>query len=102
MEEKHKNTLIKCHVKLVEELEPKKVFPLLIQERVLSQDDQERISKIASRKERSEEFLRILQGCGPCAFDVFVKALENTTQTHLARLLRKGRYYYASPKMSKT
>ncbi len=100
MEKKHRDILTECHVELMQDLEPEKVFPLLIQERVLTEDDQERISKLATRKDRSEELLRKLKGCGPCAFGVFVKALEKT-QSHLACLLREGRYCNASPKMSR-
>ncbi len=90
MEQKHKDILLNCHVALVEDLEPNKVFPHLIQERVLTEDDQQRNQTIATRKDRSEEFLKILKTCGPCAYEEFVKALEQK-QTFLAcLLLREG------------
>ena len=100
MEEKQRDLLSKCHVPLVKDLVPKKLFPHLIQEEVMTSDDKERINKIDKRKRQSEEFLSILPKRGPRAYQEFVKALEEKQPSLACILLREGRYIIPSPKMS--
>ena len=101
MEEKHKDILKRCYVPLMKDLEPKKLFAHLIQERVMTSDDKERISKIDKRKRQSEEFMNILLRRGPRAYQEFVKALEDKQPFLACILLREGTYIIPSPKVSK-
>jgi len=92
MEDKHIDILRRRHVALVRDLEPKRLFAHLIQERVMTPNDQEGINNITTRRSRSEEFLRILPTRGPTAFQQFVKALEEHKPFLACTLLRDGRY----------
>ena len=100
MEEKHRDLLRRCHVRLVEDLVPKKLFPHLIQEGIMTSDDKERINQIDKRKRQSKEFLSILQTRGPHAYQEFMMALEEKQPFLACILLREGRYIIPSPKMS--
>jgi len=91
MEEKHIDILRRRHVVLVRDLEPKKLFANLIQERVMTPDDQQEINKISTRISQSEEFLSILPRRGPTAYPEFVKALEEKQPFLACILLREGR-----------
>jgi len=91
MEDKHINILRRHHVVLVTDLEPKRLIAHLIQERVMTPDDQEGINKIATQRSQSEEFLRILRTRGPTAYQEFVKALEKNQSFLACILLRDGR-----------
>lgn len=98
MEEKHIDILRRRHVVLVRNLEPRKLFAHLIQERVMTPDDQEGINKIPTRGSQSEEFLSILPTRGPTAYPEFVKALEEKQPFLACILLREGRLvYYTIP-----
>ena len=92
MEDKHRDILRSCHVALVTDLEPEMLFAHLIQERVMTPDDQEKINKIATRKLQSEEFLSILPRRGPKAYQEFVNALEENQSFLACKLLREGKY----------
>lgn len=100
MEEKHREILRKCHVALVKDLEPKKIFAHLIQEGVMTPDDQEGINKLNTQTSQTEEFLRILPKRGPGAYQEFVRALEEKQAFLACVLLREGNYIIPSPKMS--
>jgi len=89
MEEKHRNILRRCHVSLVEDLEPEKLFHYLMQEGIMTSGDKERINKIDKRKRQSEEFLSILPARGPRAYQEFVKALEEKQPCLACILLRE-------------
>lgn len=77
---------------LVRDLEPKNLFAHLIQEGVMTPDDQEEINKIPTRRSQSEDFLRKLPTKGPRAYQEFVKALEKKQSFLACILLREGRY----------
>ncbi|XP_020629991.1 caspase-2-like [Orbicella faveolata] len=87
--EKHRNILRRCHASLVKDLEPKKLFPHLIQEGIMTSDDTKRINKIDKRKRQSQEFLSILPARGPRAYQEFVKALEEKQPSLACILLRE-------------
>lgn len=98
MEEKHIDILTRRHVVLVRNLEPWKLFAHLIQERVMTPDDQEGMNDIPTRGRRSEKFLSILPARGPTAYPEFVKALEEKQPFLACILLREGRLvYYTIP-----
>jgi len=86
MEDKHRKTLTGCQVVLENDLEPNNLFAYLIQEGVMTPDDQEEINKRPTRRSQSEEFLRKLPTRGPRAYQEFVKALEKN-QSFLACIL---------------
>ncbi len=85
-----------CHQALVKDLQPNEVFPHLIQKRVLTLDDQEGNRKLATRREKIEEFLTILPTRGPCAYEEFVKALENSQAFLACLLLKEGTGLFSS------
>ena len=85
---------------LVKDLEPKKLFPHLIQEGIMTSGDKERVNKIDKLKRQSEEFLSMLPARGPRAYQEFVKALEEKQPCLACILLREGWYITPSPNMS--
>ena len=102
MEDKHRDILTKCHVALVRDLEPQKLFAHLIQERILTSDEQEEINKITTRRSQREEFLRKLQTGGPAAYGEFVNALEKNQSFLACKLLREGKNIIPSLEMAMT
>ena len=92
MEDKHRDTLERCHEALVKDLEPEKLFAHLIQEGVMTPDDQEEITKIVRRTLRNAKFLSILSTSGPTAYQEFVNALEKNQSFLACKLLREGKY----------
>ena len=90
MEEKHKEILLKYHVQLVQQLDPKKICPYLIQEKVLTFDERETFKGMA-RCSQCEELLALLPRKGPGAYGEFVNALEKEQAFLACLLLRDGR-----------
>ena len=91
MDRKHRDILIKCRVALVKDLVPNDLFPHLVQERVLTSNDQERLEVITTRQERADRLLTTLPTKGPNAYKEFLNALEIHQPFLACVLLREGR-----------
>lgn len=82
MDENHRKILRQNWRKLRLDLEPRKLVFCLGD--VLDQEDVEEIRGKERREDRCDMFLDTLQRSGPKAFDALIKALEKTSQAHLA------------------
>lgn len=82
MDENHRKILRQSWHKLRQDVEPRKLLSCLGD--VLDQEDVEEIRGKEKREDRCDMLLDTLQRSGPKAFGALIKALENTSQAHLA------------------
>lgn len=88
MSNEHKDRLKRNHVQLVDELEiSEALLAVLRQDNILTSETQEAIESQPTRGEKVRNLLNILPRRGKRAFEVFIKALCETSQEELAELL---------------
>jgi hypothetical protein len=88
MEERHR-MLLRCHqVYLVRELDLKtdsEVFwAHLDADEIITNNMREQIETARTKQAIASEFIRILMMRGPRAFDSFIRALRESSRTHIA------------------
>ena len=81
MDDKHRALLRRHWSELRRDLEPKKLFPYMVN--VLDESDEQEIKAKETREEQVDKMLEILPRRGPQAFESFARAVE-TTQPFLA------------------
>lgn len=87
MEDRDRRKLQQNRLALLTDLEALEILDYLYQEKVLSEDDCERIRVKETRNDRCRLLLDMLPSKGPKAFRCFVSALE-TKYDFLADLLK--------------
>ena len=93
MTDRYKNILQKYHVRLIADLEPESVAPYLWAERIISDDDREKILLTkTTRGKKSGILLGMLQRRGQQAFLKFVEALEKVQPFLACMLYKEGRF----------
>ena len=88
MEDKHRTILEACRIPLRKDLEPKKLLPHLVSQKILDVIDEQEIKGKDTREESCDMLLEMLPRRGPNAFHELVEALRNV-QLHLADLLEE-------------
>lgn len=90
MEDRDRRKLQKNRLAMLADLEVSEILDYLFQERILSNDECERIRVKETKLDRSRFLLDLLPSKGPKAFACFVSALEKDTgNMWLADLLKK-------------
>ena len=74
---KYERALRKCRLKIVKQLDVKDVMDYLRQEDIFSENEQEEIYAVTTRRDRASVFIDRLTSKGPKAFDVFCSALRD-------------------------
>ena len=89
MNEIQRDILRRCHVDLVQDLEPKHVLDRLYQDGILTDNDLELIQAEKSARGRCQVLLSMLPTRGPSAYGSFQRALRETSYSHLGDVLDK-------------
>ena len=89
MDSAEKECLIKTLVYTLDNLRPPEILSYLVQDGIISTDDEEEISCRQPRRRQAQALLRTLLTCGPDAFEAFLKALNKTNQCHIHDKLQK-------------
>ncbi|XP_033740878.1 uncharacterized protein LOC117327805 isoform X1 [Pecten maximus] len=87
METIQEHTLRRNQVQFVDDLDPKDVLDVLLDDGILTENDYERVSSGKSRKERCRILLALLPTRGPTAYGSFQRALKQSIYPHLAELM---------------
>lgn len=94
MEKTQEHTLRRNQVRLVNDLDPKDVLDVLLDDGILTENDYEQVKSGKSRKERCRILLALLPTRGPTAYGSFQRALKQGIYPHLAELLHGDKLTY--------
>lgn len=86
MDDKHRNILKRCKVKLVKEMEPNEVLLQIVDQLLFTTEDENKIKSKVTRQQQCETLLAILERKGAEAYEIFKKTLE-IVHPHLARTI---------------
>ncbi|XP_069774262.1 caspase-2 isoform X1 [Narcine bancroftii] len=87
MRREHREALRSLHLVLARQLVAGELQQHLLSQRILTEEMMHLIEAKVGSFNRNVELLLLLPKRGPSAFDVFLQALRDTEQTHLAQLL---------------
>eukprot|EP00118_Oscarella_pearsei_P025070 m.307436 g.307436 ORF g.307436 m.307436 type:complete len:457 (+) comp42287_c0_seq1:41-1411(+) len=90
MEKKHKEALRSKRVFLIENVDPDKIMNHLVQEELISSDDEDEIAGMKRRKEKVRKIIKTLQLRGAEAFDKFIKVLKEANCDFIAKELSEA------------
>ena len=81
--------LKKNYETILRDLEPRQVLNYLYQEDVIDEDLRDEIRAKNTRKRQAEILLDCIRRRGPEAVQYFIQGLQNSSQKHLAEILKK-------------
>ena len=93
MEQLHRDVLLRMRVYLVGNLDTLNLLTHLRQDEILNKTHYELIKSNKTSRERSEEFLDILEKCGPKAYNSLLRALKETNARWIAEEIEKKERY---------
>ncbi|CAM9839664.1 unnamed protein product [Lampetra planeri] len=89
MDEQHRLKLRRLRVTLVKDLDPKALYDYLVANDIFSDDMIEEINNSGTRRERASKMLMELEKRGSRALPIFIEALYDSNQSHLAEIIRE-------------
>nr|XP_032818164.1 caspase-9 [Petromyzon marinus]XP_032818165.1 caspase-9 [Petromyzon marinus] len=89
MDEQHRLKLRRLRVTLVKDLDPKALYDYLVANDIFSDDMIEEIHNSGTRRERASKMLMELEKRGSRALPIFIEALDDSKQSHLADIIRE-------------
>lgn len=90
MDERHKKILRGNRSNLVKELEPSKVYDLLLEKRVFTQDMIDEIKSAGTRRDQARQLVIDIETRGSRAFPLFLEILQETGHLALVQALQGG------------
>uniref|UniRef100_A0A8C6SJK4 Caspase 9, apoptosis-related cysteine peptidase n=1 Tax=Neogobius melanostomus TaxID=47308 RepID=A0A8C6SJK4_9GOBI len=90
MEERHKKILQRNRTNLVKELDPSRLYDLLLEKRIFTQDMIDEIKSAGTRRDQARELVRDIATRGSRAFPLFVEILRETGHLSLVEALQEG------------
>ena len=91
MQEGQREIIKKNYKALLRDLDPKPLMNFLFQENIITRNEMEKIKSIATREDKCEELLSILERGGPSAFLALVEGLMKKKPWLANLLLKQGK-----------